>query len=1379
MLVVHDSSFTSCGTTGAAAWLYNTTMTGGTLDVTYEYLGQVEVSASSFSGMQAFAALTLTATTSSFAWMSSFSAGSLAATDSAFLFNSTLGLSVQSANLQRCTLTGSGHGVGLVVDGTLSMTDSVVSGVDTVLVLNAGSNVVVSGTALLSSLGAVSAAPPYIVENRSPYDANLQGNFWGDAFMAAAGVDANSGEPTFVLSRFIYDVYTIVLYGEVLFLPFTAAPPPMPPPNPLRPPSPPPRPPPPPSPPPPPTSSVTGTQLGNVTFTSGRFYVISGTFGILAGRTLTIEAGVTVLYVPGAQIVIKGGSLSLLGTSQQPVTFMPQPGVDGSGVSALVFQAGVDYGGVLLQNAVWSDLGSALVDSASAGSNSGALVNAVNLTFINTALSFSQTTSLISAVLLNATLTSTSPLFNLRDASLTASTLTFQPSQASGVYVTQSASTLHWGTFRGQEAVTLHNVQGNGSSVSLRLPGENYRTGALSIFDSSFTNSVFQFTGPAVTGSMLVVYDSSFTSCGTTGAAAWLYNTTMTGGTLDVTDQYLGQVVVSASSFSGMQRFAAVTTLTASTSSFAGMSSLSAGSLAATDSTFLFNSTLGLPVQSANMNLQRCTLTGSGHGVGVVVGGTLSMTGCTVSGVDTVLVLNAGASSVAVSGSALLSSLGADSAAPPYIVENRSPYNANLQGNFWGDAFMTVAGVDATSGEPTYVLSRFIYDVYTVVQYGEVLFLPFAAAPPPPSPPPPPNPPPPPPHPPPNPPSPPLPPSPPPPPQPIASGGYLASGGYHTCALTSAGHMQCWGYNNYGQLGDGTTTNRLAPVSVVNLASGVAAIAAGYSHTCALLSTGGVQCWGYNYYGQLGDGTTTDRLALVSVVGLASGVVAITAGEFHTCALLLTGGAQCWGYNGHGQLGDGTTTQRLAPDSVVGLASGVAAIASGGYHTCALTSAGAVQCWGYNYYGQLGDGTTTDRLAPVSVVGLASGVVAITAGDLHTCALLFTGGAQCWAYNGYGQLGDGTTTQRLAPDSVVGLATGVAAIEAGISHTCALLSTGGVQCWGYNGYGQLGDGTTTQRLAPTSVAGLASGVAAIAAGNYRTCALLFTGGAQCWGYNGHGQLGDGTTTDRPVPTSVNLPPQSPPSGSALVNYALQGAATSSSVYDSDVLPANAIDNLLYADGSQTGNTCYKLASRGNGLFQTAGSGGWWMVDLGATHTVMLVTIYGRANVPAQSNGLSVFAGASGANGGQANAQCASAVDAPAAGINISCFAPARYVTVVQPSATDSLGLCQVQVWVALSPPSSPSSLPSAPQFSCGAGDDATTCAALGSLYAAAGGAGWVHKNGWSDAAAGTATAFCTFQGVGCAGGAVTSLCVHCIQPRRRCLRRAALGLCEW
>jgi alpha-tubulin suppressor-like RCC1 family protein len=307
---------------------------------------------------------------------------------------------------------------------------------------------------------------------------------------------------------------------------------------------------------------------------------------------------------------------------------------------------------------------------------------------------------------------------------------------------------------------------------------------------------------------------------------------------------------------------------------------------------------------------------------------------------------------------------------------------------------------------------------------------------------------------------------------------------------------------------------------VLGLSSGVIAIAAGRYHTCALTSGGGVRCWGFNGSGQLGDGTATNRLTPVNVVGLSSGVVAIAAGNDHTCARTSGGGVKCWGSNGSGQLGDGTTTYRLTPVNVVGLSSGVIAIATGGWHTCALTSSGGVRCWGFNLFGQLGDGTTTSRSTPVNVVGLSSGVAAIAAGELHTCARTTTGGVRCWGDNSSGQLGDGTTTDRSIPVNVVGLSSGVAAIAAGSYHTCALISGGGVRCWGNNWYGQLGDGTWTSRNTPVDVVGLSSGVVAVTAGKWHTCALTSGGGVKCWGYNYDGQLGNGEMGYRTTPVDV-------------------------------------------------------------------------------------------------------------------------------------------------------------------------------------------------------------------------------------------------------------------
>ncbi len=348
----------------------------------------------------------------------------------------------------------------------------------------------------------------------------------------------------------------------------------------------------------------------------------------------------------------------------------------------------------------------------------------------------------------------------------------------------------------------------------------------------------------------------------------------------------------------------------------------------------------------------------------------------------------------------------------------------------------------------------------------------------------------------------------------------IAAGAHHTCAVLTSGVMKCWGYNDYGQIGDGTTVESSTPVDVLGLSSGVQAIAAGGAYTCAVLTSGGMKCWGYNSDGQLGDGTTVDKTTPVNVFGFFSGQT-ISAGSAHTCALLDSGGMRCWGDNGWGQLGDGTSVDRVTPVDVSGLTSGVQAIAAGWLHTCAVLDSGGMKCWGNNWAGALGDGTLEDNATPVDVFGLSSGVQAIAAGLWHTCALLTSGGVKCWGDNGSGQLGDGTTTTALAPVDVSGLSSGVQAIAAGGDHTCALLDSGGAKCWGYNGHGDLGDGTWADKDTPVDVSGLFSGVQAIAAGNWHTCAVLDSGGMKCWGYNDCGQLGDGTGVDSSTPVDVS------------------------------------------------------------------------------------------------------------------------------------------------------------------------------------------------------------------------------------------------------------------
>lgn len=345
----------------------------------------------------------------------------------------------------------------------------------------------------------------------------------------------------------------------------------------------------------------------------------------------------------------------------------------------------------------------------------------------------------------------------------------------------------------------------------------------------------------------------------------------------------------------------------------------------------------------------------------------------------------------------------------------------------------------------------------------------------------------------------------------------IAAGYNHTCVLFTSGKVKCWGLNDKGQLGDGTLTNRSTPAEVTGL-GGVTAIAAGGSHTCAL-SGGGVKCWGENLSGQLGNGTHADSPTPVDVAGLGNGVAGLAAGGGHTCALMERGAVRCWGWNGSGQLGDGTNIDRETPVAVDAAGVLFYSIAAGYEHTCALTTSAGIQCWGKNNSGQLGDGTHANRSQPADVEGLRITAVSLSLGEAHSCALLINHTLQCWGDNQFGQLADSAIKNNPFPLPVAGLANGISAVSAGSGHTCALTGAG-AQCWGRNYFGQLGNGTLDSSSQPVTVVGFSLTVAAIAAGGNHTCGLAAGGGVRCWGSNAFGQLGDGTTADRSTPVDA-------------------------------------------------------------------------------------------------------------------------------------------------------------------------------------------------------------------------------------------------------------------
>lgn len=350
----------------------------------------------------------------------------------------------------------------------------------------------------------------------------------------------------------------------------------------------------------------------------------------------------------------------------------------------------------------------------------------------------------------------------------------------------------------------------------------------------------------------------------------------------------------------------------------------------------------------------------------------------------------------------------------------------------------------------------------------------------------------------------------------------VSSGGNYTCAVTTEGRAKCWGNNDNGQLGNNSTVSSLVPVDVVGAASGVASILAGPAHACLVTTAGGVKCWGANTSGQLGNGSVTNSSVPVDVSGLASGVAAVSVGGSATCAVTTAGGVKCWGDNAYGQLGNNSTTSSSVPVDVYGLGSGTALITLGTYHACAVTTSGGAKCWGYNTQGQLGNNSTTGSGVPVDVMNLNSGVARISSGSNHVCVVTTSGGAKCWGWNNKGQVGNTGGNSILAPVDVVGLASGVANIAGGERHTCAVTSSGSAKCWGLNSYGQLGNNSTTNTYLPVDVVGLASGVTYISGGSIHTCALAASG-VTCWGANTYGQLGNNSTTSSAVPVEVVAP----------------------------------------------------------------------------------------------------------------------------------------------------------------------------------------------------------------------------------------------------------------
>ena len=372
---------------------------------------------------------------------------------------------------------------------------------------------------------------------------------------------------------------------------------------------------------------------------------------------------------------------------------------------------------------------------------------------------------------------------------------------------------------------------------------------------------------------------------------------------------------------------------------------------------------------------------------------------------------------------------------------------------------------------------------------------------------------------------------------------------FSICALLYDGTARCWGSNDDGELGTGDKTDRRIPAAVEDSAGTLANIkkiatrqSEGGEFACALLNDGTAKCWGYNGYGQLGVGGTTEKLVATTVSALNNvkdiDIGGHASGGF-ACALLNDGTAKCWGYNGYGQLGVGDTVQRSTPITVLDSSgSNLAGVASikltpDDYgSTYALLNDGTVKSWGYNGYGQLGVGDTTNRNRAVQVLNIGGSnpkalkIENIGSGSCGSvCALLDNGGIKCWGFNAQGQLGVGDTAHKNVPTNVVGITSGAVDIQ-GFGHGCnngafcALFNNGRVKCWGNGDAGKLGYGYDTDQDSPVTVLGINDAEQLECGGhgdNGLCCAVLTGGSVRCWGYNGHGALGIGDTTNSYVP----------------------------------------------------------------------------------------------------------------------------------------------------------------------------------------------------------------------------------------------------------------------
>ncbi|MFZ9594486.1 MAG: RCC1 domain-containing protein [Bdellovibrionia bacterium] len=426
----------------------------------------------------------------------------------------------------------------------------------------------------------------------------------------------------------------------------------------------------------------------------------------------------------------------------------------------------------------------------------------------------------------------------------------------------------------------------------------------------------------------------------------------------------------------------------------------------------------------------------------------------------------------------------------------------------------------------------------------------------------------------------------------ITGGAGDSGANSHTCGLTFQGQLKCWGWNSSGQLGLGTVGVGVSSPTAIGTPSFVS-VAGGYRHTCGITANRTLRCWGSDSYGQVGNGslTTADQASPVAIDSLTPyGTVA--AGGYHTCGITQAGDLKCWGWNSSGQLGNGNPASDEA--SPFGIDSGTSyiEITAGYAHTCGITGAGVLKCWGLNSSGQVGNGVVGGSSTSPVEIDSGTPYIAVSAGDAHTCGITGAGVLKCWGSDSNGKLGNGTLTSADQPSPVViDSGTTYLAVSAGVEHTCGITGSGVLKCWGSDANGQLGNGSTSGNQFSPVATNSGANYVGIWSGRNHTCAITSRGVLECWGSDASGQLGNGSTLTSDVLSPASIDKDRFQKG-IYQKTATSGAFTSCGVMNSGVLRCWGSDAFSQLGNGGTGNQTIPRITNSGEIYRQVSVGGY-------------------------------------------------------------------------------------------------------------------------------------------------------------------------------------------